>query len=92
LPAKPVWPQEFKELNRVHLEDTMKIISDKTIFIEDVFNYVIKLIIYRVNDKYSFKDEDTMYDFFNVNKALEVIKDTDGEAKRNGTGLFEIGI
>jgi len=92
LPAQPVWPHEFKELNRIHLEDTMKIISDKTIFIEEVFSYLIKLIIYRVNDKYSFKDEDSMYDFFNLNKALEVIKDTDGEAKRNGTSLSEIGI
>jgi len=70
----------------------MKIISDKTVFIEEVFSYLIKLIIYRVNDKYSFKDEDTMYDFFNLNKALEVIKDTDGEAKRNGTSLSEIGL
>lgn len=70
----------------------MKIISDKTVFIEEVFIYLIKLIIYRVNDKYFFKDEDTMYDFFNLNKALEVIKDTDGEAKRNGMSLSVIGI
>lgn len=70
----------------------MKIISDKTIFIEEVFSYLIKLIIYRVNDKYFLKDEDMMYDFFNLNKALEVIKDTDGEAKRNGTSLSEIGL
>jgi len=70
----------------------MKIISDKTIFIEEVFSYLIKLIIYRVNDKYFLKDEHMMYDFFNLNKALEVIKDTDGEAKRNGTSLSEIGL
>ena len=70
----------------------MKHISDKSIFIEDVFNYVIKLIIYRVNDKYSFKDEESMYNFFNVNRALEDIKDTDGEAKRNGMVYPNIGI
>jgi hypothetical protein len=92
LPDHPVWPHEFKELNKIYLEDTMKNISDKSIFIEDVFNYVIKLILYRVNDKYSFKDEESMYKFFNVNRALEDIKDTDGEAKRNGMGYPDIGI
>lgn len=84
LPDEPVWPHEFKELNKIYLEDAMKNISDKSIFIEEVFNYAIKLILFRVNDKYSFKDEDMMYKFFNVNRALEDIKDTDGEAKRNG--------
>lgn len=89
LPDQPLWPQEFQELNKIHLKDTMNKISEKTIFIEELFHYVIKLIIYRVNDKYYFKSEDTMYDFFNITKALEEIKDTDGEAKRNGTGFVQ---
>lgn len=68
----------------------MQSISEKTIFLEKVFHYVIKMILYRVNDKYSFKDEDMLFDFFHVNIAMEDIKDTDGEAKRNGMVLFKI--
>lgn len=84
LPQVAMSPHEFAELNEMHLEEVINQITKKSIVLENTFLYVIRLILFRVNDKYSFKDGDGIYDFFNIPVALEPNKDTDGEAKKDG--------
>lgn len=84
LPNEAKWPQEFTDLNEIYLEKTMKQITKKSIALEKTFLYVIQLILFRINKKYSFKHDDGVYDFFNISIALEPNKDTDGEAKYDG--------
>lgn len=79
-----MWPQEFSDYNEMHLHEVMHQITKKSIFLEKTFFFIIKLILFRINDKYSFKTYDKMYDFFNISNALEQVKDTDGEAKHDG--------
>lgn len=85
LPDEAKWPQEFTDINEMYLEKIMNHITKKSIFLEKTFLYVIKLILFRINNKYSFKHDDGIYDFFNISIALEPNKDTDGEAKYDGT-------
>lgn len=84
LPQVAILPQEFAELNETHLEEVINQITKKSVFLENIFLYVIRLILFRINDKYSFKVGDEIYDFFNIPVALEPNKDTDGEAKNDG--------
>lgn len=84
LPNETMTSQEFLTLNETHIKETMKIITKKSIHLENIFQYIIQLILYRINDKYSFKDNDKLYEFFNVEKALENVRDTDVEIKRKG--------
>lgn len=84
LPDEAKWPQEFTDLNEIYLEKIMSQITKKSIFLEKTFLYVIKLILFRINNKYFFKHHDGIYDFFNIPIALEPNKDTDGEAKYDG--------
>lgn len=81
LPNEAVTPKEFLELNEMHIKETMEEIKKKSIYLENIFHYMIKLILFRINDKYSFKDNDKMYDFFNVTTALENVRDSDVSIK-----------
>lgn len=83
LPNEAITHEEFLELNEIHIKETIKDITKKSIALENIFQYIIKLILYRINDKYSFKNKDEMYDFFNVAKALENVRETDLEVNRN---------
>lgn len=89
LPDSAIWPDEFASQNTLNIEEKMKDITKKSIFLERTFLYVIRLILNRIHDKYAFKDEDKKYDFFDVNLALDDIKDIDGEVKREG-GFYYI--
>lgn len=89
MPPVPVWPEEFGQLNETHLEKVSEHITNKSIFLEKTFLYLIKLILFRINDKYSFKEGDQIYDFFNIPIGLEPNKDTDGEAKHDGRSIFQ---
>lgn len=88
LPNLAVGPGEFERLNEIHLQETMNQLIKKSKLLEKIFHYIIKLILYRINDKYSFKPEDKKYDFFNSIKALEEIKVTDGETLQKGEFIF----
>jgi hypothetical protein len=83
LPETAISPQEFLELNETHINNKMKQITEASIRIEKVFHFVIKLILYRIYDKYPLKNNNQKFDFFNVVLALENIKDSDGVIKCN---------
>jgi hypothetical protein len=83
LPEIAISPQEFLELNTTHINYKMKQITETSIHIEKVFHFVIKLILYRIYDKYPLKNNNQKFDFFDVVLALEVIKDSDGMIKCN---------
>jgi hypothetical protein len=84
LPNKTMTPQEFLTLNETHIKETMKIIKKKSLDLENLFQYIIQLILYRIKDKYSVKDNNKLYDFFNIAKALENVRDTDVEITHKG--------
>lgn len=83
LPDSAISPREFVELNVTQINYMMKQITETSIRIEKMFHFIIKLILYRINDKYSLKNDNQKFDFFNVVLALEDIKDSDGVIKCN---------
>lgn len=83
-PDSAMLPDEFLAFNNTYTQETMISITKKSIFLEKTFLSLMKLILYRIHDKYSFKDDDKKYEFFNVALALEDIRDSDIETKRYG--------
>lgn len=79
-----MWPEDFQSFNLSYIQEIMKLVSKKSAALEKQFEFVVRLILYRINDKYAFKDESKMYNYFNVAKAMADIKETDGEVKQNG--------
>lgn len=84
LPDSPVWPHEFLELNNANIQEMIKLITKKSIFSEKIFLSIIESILYRLHDKYSFKDDKDKFNFFDVTLALDDIRDTDRELRRDG--------
>lgn len=81
-PDSAVWPEEFLAFNTTYIQETMKLIKKKSIFSEKIFFSIIQLILYRIHDKYCFKDDDEKFDFFNVAQAMNDVRDL--ENKREG--------
>lgn len=77
-----VWLEEFLTFNTTYIREIMKLIIKKSMSTEKTFISIIKLILYRIHDKYSFKDDDKKFDFFDVAQAMDDIRDTDKENKR----------
>lgn len=61
----------------------MKRVKKKSAAIEKHFEFMVKLILYRINNRYAFKDENKMYNYFNIAKAIMDIKESDGDVKQN---------
>lgn len=90
LPENTVGPYEFETLNEIYVEEIVKQFTKKSISSEKKFYDIIMLILFRINAKYSFNEDENMYlhSFFDVNKALGEIKETDGEAKHEGLFVY----
>lgn len=86
LPENAICPYEFVTLNEIYLEDIMNQFKKKSISLENQFYEIIKIIRFRINAQYAFKKDDDIfaYSFFDIKKATEEIKETDGETKREG--------
>lgn len=83
-PESAVWPEEFLTFNTTYIQEIMKLITKKSISTEKTFFSIIKLILYRIHDKYAFKEDDKKFDFFDIAQAMDDIRDTDRENKRKG--------
>lgn len=84
MPESTLWLHEFIDLNKEHLQNMIKEFTKKSMSIEKLFYFICRLIIFRINDKYQFKDGDEMYDFVNLEEALKPIKEADGNIWSGG--------
>lgn len=79
MPDSAVYPKEFEEMNEIHLKEKTSEFVKISKSMERTFHIVMDLILYRINDIYSFKIEANILNYFNANKALERIEMVDGE-------------
>jgi len=71
IPDAAVYPKEFEELNETNLRTKLDELVKISRHMEKSFHTIMRMIVFRINDIYFFKDEANMFNYFNTNKALE---------------------